>query len=106
METKNTVTAGQVLSATVRYSNMDDAARKYDISAEVSIHGGTVTSIDGGQAHLVEGGETAATFSSYGDNNLSLSLGSTGKATVIEVSEAVCDFMQAVKDSLEANDNI
>lgn len=42
------VTAGQVVSATVKYTNLDDESRKFNISADVNIQDKKVTNFNSG----------------------------------------------------------
>lgn len=67
--TADKVTAGDIVSATVKYSNQDDASREFDIFANVSITGKDVSSIDGGIVNNKGGNISVATFNCGADAN-------------------------------------
>lgn len=105
-ETK--VTAGQILSATVKYNNNDDASRVYDISANVRIENGTAQSFDSGEVRAK--GSTAdtmtgeyASFNSWGENELSMTFNNATPEKRTAMLNAVNAFIADVKASIVVN---
>lgn len=110
MATSNqSVTADQLISATVRYSNKDDANRVYDITANVRIENGTVQTFDGGEVkkrsaspESADNAEVVSSFSSYGQKQLNIYFNSLKETVATDVLSAVYVFMEDV----EANVNV
>lgn len=109
MTTENQqVTAESVLSATVRYSNRDDASRSYDITANVNIQNGTVSSFERGEVRkLPEAGapgpqvmNNVATFSSYNPKSLGLNANDAEPEEAMAVMTSVYAFMAAVRSTV------
>lgn len=105
--TNQNVTADALISATVKYSNKDDAARAYDITANVSIRDKNVTSFDNGEVYKssssTEGGVYAANFSSYSEKSLNLNVNSSDEEETKEIVSAIYAFMSDVRASVNAN---
>ena len=110
MATSNkSVTADELVSATVKYSNKDDSSRVYDITANVNIQNGQVSSFDNGEIRSVVGevGEGLAsivgTFSSYSERNLNLNINDANDVQGKNILEAVYAFMADVRSAVSAN---
>ena len=102
------VTADQLISATVKYSNKDDASRAYDIAANVNIQNGQVSSFDNGeirQANAENAGDmnSIAGFNSYGDRTLNLNIYNADKAEAQVILDAVYAFMSDVRKEVSAS---
>lgn len=100
------VTYKTLNSANVRVDNSVDSERVYDISSNVNIGGvagmgtsdsNTVSSIDGGEMKRKSDGIMVATFSSYGDGNLSINHQNTEAEEQCTVTTAVNAFIEDVK---------
>lgn len=107
MEKSQTVTAEDLLSATVKYSNNEDANRTYDISANVNIRNGKVSSFDSGEVRkessvTASGVEAVSTFSSYSDKSLNLSFTNVDADESKTILDAIHDFMANVKSNVNA----
>lgn len=108
--TDRKVSAGDIISATVKYTNKDDAARGFDISANVGIGNGTVNSFDSGEVRPVRdtslpGTEesVSAQFRSYSPESLSVDFNATPE-TAQDILAAIYAFMSDVKSSAETTD--
>lgn len=104
------VTAENLISATVKYSNKDDANRVYDISANVRIDNGTVRSFESGDVRKMEsdtdnadGMPNMANFSSYGTKALSLNYENVDEEDAKAILSAVYAFMTDVKKNVSIN---
>lgn len=104
METTNEkVTVEKLISATVKYSNIYDETRAYDISANVRIQDGTVMQFENGVVGAIGAGEpnqtpSIATFYSYANNSLNLSVPSSDNAEAQSVLDAIYVFMDDVRN--------
>lgn len=105
-ETK--VTAGQILSATVKYNNNDDASRVYDITSNVRIENGAAQSFDSGELRVKNStadtmtGEYAS-FNSWGENELSMTFNNANPEKRTAMLTAVNAFIADVKASIVTN---
>lgn len=102
------VTADQLISATVKYSNKDDASRAYDIAANVNIQNGQVSSFDNGEIRQAssenpDGMTYIAGFSSYSERTLNLNINNADKTEAQTIIEAVYAFMADVRKEVNAN---
>lgn len=111
MATSNqSVTADHLISATVKYSNKDDASRVYDISANAHIENGRVGSFESGEVRMasapsdepdgMEGMNTAATFNAYGEKNLNLYVSDADESEASAILAAIYAFMTDVRASV------
>lgn len=103
--TDSKVTVGEIVSATVKYSNKDDASRVYDISADVRIENGTAQSFDNGMVQPLgqnsDGmGVSDATFNSWSENNASITFNNSDSEKAVAITAAVYAFMADVKASI------
>lgn len=108
--TSQNVTADQLISATVKYSNKDDANRVYDISANARIENGIVNNFDNGEvrkhsesSESTDGMGNIATFNSYSEKNLNLHINNADETEAKAILEAVYAFMADVKANVSAN---
>ena len=104
------VTADQLISATVKYSNKDDANRVYDITANARIENGAVNNFDSGEVRKksdssenMDGMSVIATFNAYGERNLNLYIQNADETEAKAAMEAVYAFMADVKSTVNAN---
>lgn len=67
------ITVGEMVRATVRVNNLNDAARTRDISAEVEINGTQVTNIQNGIVREKDSQTQTAGFSQYANSQLNMS---------------------------------
>lgn len=97
-------------SANVRVDNSVDTERVYDISANANIGGmadmgpgdsNSVSSIDSGEVKRKSDGMMVATFSSYGDGNLSINHQNTEASEQCTVTNAVNAFIEDVKSKVK-----
>ena len=95
------VTAGKVLSATVQYDNLNDAQRAYDIKGEAYISNKSVQNINNGYVNGTNGNQLAS-FSSYGDSNLSINFNTTTKDDVAAIADAIIVFIEDVRTSVDS----
>lgn len=96
------VTYKTLNSVNARMDNSVDAERVYGISADVSISGNNVDNIDSGEVTRDGSTEAIATFSSYGESNLSITHQGTEPEEQCQVTTAVNDFVKEVR--LKAKD--
>jgi len=96
------VTYKTLNSVNARMDNSVDAERVYGISANVGISANHVDNIDSGEVVRMDGTEAIATFSSYGENNLSITHQGTEPEEQCQVTTAVNDFVKEVR--LKAKD--
>ena len=105
METNN-VTFTELVSATIRANNSNDATSDYNISADVIVSGTTVTSVSNGQMAVKEGaGSGSGSFWADGDNSHFDLYGITTTAERVKAVEAICTFFDSVKESAPASAN-
>lgn len=105
------VTAENLLSATVKYSNKDDVNRVYDISANVRIENGLVNNFDGGEVRTLSAsednvnlmGNNVATFNSYGEKSLNLYINNADATEASSILSSIYAFMADVKANVNAN---
>lgn len=106
MATKDTkVTAGQVVSATVKYTNLDDETRKFDISADVNIQDKKVTNFNSGVVSKKESVDygnanfgAAQDLSYFSFNSNGLNMEETKEAV-----SSVLAFIEDVKENVESH---
>lgn len=99
------VTAGELISATVKYNNNDDANRAFNIEAEVSINNGTVTNFNSGVVRRKneENGANVATFGSWSDNQLNVDFQNLStREESLQILTAIYDFRTDVKNTVAA----
>lgn len=100
--TKSTVTAGDVISATRKYSNKDNEDRKYNITADVSIANGKVNQFSNGTlASKDEPSNGSANFSK-GEAWISFNANNLSDTEVKEAFESIMDFASAVEESVSS----
>lgn len=101
------VTAGRVLSATVQYDNSDNTQRSYDIKGEVYVSNQTFQNINNGYVTAIDDEEQTplASFSSYGDSNLSITFYTTENEAVVAIINAVLGFLADVKADIQSKSN-
>lgn len=99
------VTADKLISATVKYSNKDDSARVFDITANVRIENGNVSNFENGEVkNLVNDGMgNVATFNAYGEKNLNLYIQNADETEAQSILTAIYAFMADVKANVTAN---
>lgn len=85
-------------SAQVKVNNSVDAEKVYDITANVDIAGTQVRNISAGEVKL--NNEAVATFSSWGENNLSLNYANIDASQYCSIVEAICTFIAQVKEKV------
>ncbi len=107
--TNQNVTADQLISATVKYSNKDDASRGYDISANVRIEYGNVVRFESGEVRKssespenMEGGNIAS-FDSNGQKQLNLYIHNADETESQAILTAIHAFMTDVKANVNSN---
>ena len=82
-------------SANVRYSNVVDEQRTFDIESNVNLQGGNVVSMDGGivkkeDAHI-------CSFSKYGNNQLNVNFSNVSVMDMCAALNAITEFENDVK---------
>lgn len=104
------VTAENLLSATVKYSNKDDANRVYDISSNARIENGIVSNFENGEVKkLSASSETAdgmgniASFNAFGEKSLNLYVNNATETEAKSILNAVYAFMSDVRTNVTAN---
>lgn len=99
---QKSVTAETLISATVKYNNNDDASRSHDVSADVTIQGTTVQTIQNGfvRAKGSDGMTSLATFNTWSENNLSVSFETSAESN-ISVLTSINRFVADVKDAVK-----
>lgn len=109
MAENKSVTAGQVMSATVKYSNRDDESRAYDIEADVNISSGRVNSIVSGSVRrFTEDGamqQNIADFQRYDMLNLNANFYGISDEEKMEILSAVLGFMSEVVAAVSESAN-
>lgn len=103
--TSQTVTAENLLSATVRYSNKDDASRVYNITANVNIQNAQVSSFDSGEVRKIDSNDNdgmgyVATFSSYSPRSLNINIADADESEGKSIMSAIYAFMMDVKSTV------
>lgn len=96
-----------LISATVKYSNKDDASRVYDISADISITSGKMTGCNNGM--VTKKGETmgSGNFATGGESDyISYNTNGWGKEDTIGALEAIYEFIGGVKENISKNQTI
>lgn len=81
-------------SANVLADNSVDAAKIYDIKANVNINDSRVNNIE--QGRVFKGSVEVATFSRYGNNNMNITFNnveSTEMCTIITEVNAFCNYV-------------
>lgn len=108
--TNQPVTAENLLSATVKYSNKDDSARVYDISANVKIRNGEAVNFENGEvkrlpasADSMDSADIVATFHSYSKKSLNYDVNNASEEESKLILESVYTFMADVKANVNAN---
>lgn len=96
------VTAGEVVSATVKYTNKDDEARKFDITADVNIADKKVTNFNNGELRKRDNVDfTNANFSSSGDYTyLNYNCNQLTAEESKEAFTAIYEFMEDVNKNV------
>lgn len=113
MATSQNVTAGALISATVKYNNFDDASRVYDIESNVDINSKIVSSFHGGSVRLrkTENEEASvepaamptilADFNSYGNQSINFNTHGIDAEEAVAILSTVYAFMADVKNAVE-----
>lgn len=96
------VTAGEVVSATRKYSNKDNAGRKFNISADVNISNGKVTSINNGTFTKADEPTNGSGNFSKGENWMSVNFNNFSEYSIKEAFEAILDFEKDVNESVNS----
>lgn len=108
MATKNNnnVTAGEVVSATVRYTNEDDSTREFNIKADVNITNKEVSSFNSGEVRKLneEMGMTLATFNASGNtaSYFNISFNNATDEEMNKILSAVISFVKDVKENVDS----
>lgn len=107
------VTAEKLNSANVKYNNLNDADRAYDITANVNIQNGSVSNFESGTVSLTgsvnasnpEGGgaQNLASFSSYSETSLNFNVYNSAESEAKNILTAIYAFMADVKANVTAN---
>ena len=104
------VTAGQVVSASVKYDNSGDPERRFAIGATVRIESGRVSSFDGGRVDALppEGqpgdpGTFVASFNAYGDGSLHMDIQSQDREASLQAMQYVYAFMEDCRAAIETD---
>lgn len=85
--------------ANVAVSNADDAARKYEITAEAQVANGVVENLNNGQ--VLKGEQYVATFNRWSATNFNVTFNGLEQAEQCEVLAEINAFVEAV-DALVA----
>ena len=98
------VTAGDFVAATRKYSNKDEEGRKFDISADVNISNGKVTSFSNGMLVKREDPSYGTGNFSRGDGDtwMSFNLSNFNISESKEAFNAVLDFVEAVNEDVKS----
>lgn len=100
------VTAGKVVSATVRYSNTGNSARAWDITADVNVNNEKVTSFNSGEVKRKDStdGMSIANFNASGSgiSYFNISYSNATKEEAKEILTDVIDFMGDVEESIKS----
>lgn len=101
-ETTQKVTAGDVVSATVKYTNEADSRRKFNIDCEVGISNGKVIGFSNGRFTKKDSTEYANGNFNAGADNAYIGFNCNGLTTEEskEAFGAVLAFMEDVKASV------
>lgn len=107
MTTKTTdskVTAGAIVSATVKYTNFDDASRTFNISAEVNIQDKKVTNFNSGSISKKDSTDyNNANFSAgKGLNYFSFNSNNLSAEDVKEAIIATLGFIADVEENVDS----
>lgn len=86
---------------TVKVSNTNDEARKYDISAEAAIVGSRVENISNGQVKRDD--QNVATFNRWSMNSINYSMNGLDKAERDEVQSKIDAFIESVEAFVVSN---
>ena len=81
-------------SANVRYNNANDELKKYNISANITISNGAVTSGDSGEVRVED--PVVAQFNFWNKNNLNISYMGVNAEYQCEINQEINDFIEAV----------
>lgn len=106
MATKdNKVTQGEIVSATVRFTNFDDVERKFNISADVNIQDKKVASFQNGSIGRRDSSEYGSgNFSAGADfNYFSFNTNGFKAEEIKEVLAASLEFIGDVNTSVESS---
>lgn len=91
------VTAGEVVSSTRKYSNVDDTTRVFNIKADVNIQNGKVANINEGSLNLKDSDAYKNANFSCGQNMSYFAFNSNG-LTMTEIQEAVTAILTFITD--------
>lgn len=102
------VSADELISATVKYTNRDDATRQYDLEAEVYIQSSNVQSFNGGSVRKYDNENdisamNVADFNSPSETELTVNFHGVDDTARKNILKAVLDFMADVKASVTVN---
>lgn len=98
------VTAGEVVSATVKYTNLDDDSRKFNISADVNIQNKKATGFNSGAVAKKDSTDYSnATFSAGQDfNYFSFNSNNLKEGDIKEALEETLAFIANVQKNVES----
>lgn len=96
------VTAGEIVSATRQYSNKDDANRKFNITADVSIKNGKVINFNNGSLIVLDVPATGSANFSQGEGWLSFNTNNLTDEEVKEAFDATLVFMNDVRNNVDS----
>lgn len=104
METNQKITAGEVVSSTRKYSNINDGTRLFNIEADVNIQNGKVTNFNSGTLTRKEANAYGNANFSAGNNLDYFAFNSNGlnASEVKDALDAIMDFMSNVKENVES----
>lgn len=98
----NKVTAGDIVSATRRYSNKDNADRKFNISADVNIQNGKAVNFNNGSVTKKDEPVNGSANFSKGEGWLSFNSNNLSDAETKSAFSDVMDFMSDVESNVES----
>lgn len=101
MSTSNTnVTAGDIVSATRKYSNKDNEGRLFNISADVNIKGNKASAFNNGQVVKKDEPTNGSANFSKGESWMSFNSNNLSDEETSQAFIASMDFMKDVEDSV------
>lgn len=100
MATNTNVTAGDFVSATRKYSNKDNAERLFNISADVNIANGKVTSINNGSLTKASEPTNGSANFSKGENWISYNANNLSDSDAKQAFDAILEFVKDVEESV------
>lgn len=86
-----------VKAATLEANNESDAAREYNISAEVETRNGKATNVQSGEVKVLGGECNIATFSGWNENQLNVTMDGVPEEEKDAVFKAVRIFVKGLR---------